>query len=648
MKIVGANSEAEVTGLEQLPGKVNYFVGNEPANWQTNIPTYAKVEYRDVYPGVNLFYYGNQGHLEYDFVVFPGSDPSVIQLAFEGTENIEVDSQGDLILRTAQGYLTMHKPLVYQEVAGIKKPIAAAYVLNPLSQNRDSVAKGDDQNGLSISMQVASYNFTRPLVIDPMLILSTYLGGSGNDEGRSIAIHPNTGDVYVTGTTPSTNFPGAAGGAQDAIAGFLQDAFVTRLDSDLTTLTESTYLGGNNADTASSIAIHPISGDVYIGGITESTNFPGVAGGAQSAIGGIGFRDAFVARLSGDLTTLIQSTYLGGSGGDDGQYLVIHPATGDVYIAGETRSANFPGTAGGAQTVRRSIDSFVSRLSSDVTTLIQSTYLGGTHLEDFGVALAVHPTTGEIYITGRTFSTNFVSAGFPGTAGGAQAAYGGGHTDAFVARLSRDLTTLIQATYLGGTANDRSVAVAVHPITGEIYVGGHTESTNFPAAAGGAQPSFGGIGTSFFGDAFVARLNSALTAVLQSTYMGGSGSDMASGIAIDPTTGDVHIAGETQSTDFPGRVGGAQTDLSGISDAFVARFSSDLKTLIYSSYVGGASNDLARALALHPVTGEIYISGETASTDFPGTTGGAQQISGGSTDVFVALISANSAAPALV
>ncbi|HYK41926.1 MAG TPA: hypothetical protein VE007_06000 [Thermoanaerobaculia bacterium] len=338
---------------------------------------------------------------------------------------------------------------------------------------------------------------------------STYLGGSGADEAYALTIHPTSGDVYVTGYTASTNFPGTLGGAQAASGGG-DDVFVARLNAALTALGQATYLGGTGADDGTAVAIHPTSGEVYVTGYTNTPNFPGRFGGAQDFLAGED--DVFVARLNATLTALVQSTYLGGSLSDSASALAIHPASGEVYVAGETDSTNFPGTTGGAQAAKSgglSGDAFVARLNAALTSVGQATYLGGSGT-DYAIALAIQPTSGSVYVSGSTDSTNF-----PGTAGGAQAAPGGNaKRDGFVARLNTALTTLRQATYLGGSDLDIAAALAIHPASGELYVAGATLSTTFPGTAGGAQPAYGGG----FQDAFVARLSPDLAGANASFY----------------------------------------------------------------------------------------------------------------------------------
>jgi hypothetical protein len=543
----------------------------------------------------------------------------VVQM--DGAKGLKLSKDGEIIIQTGLGDLKLSKPIAWQEKDGKKLPVEVSYKL--IGKNR-------------YSFEVAKADPNLPIVIDPIL-QSTYLGGSGKDEAHALAVHPKTGDVYVAGATNSTDFPGTSGGAQ-AIKSRDYDAFVARLNSSLTQILQSTYLGGSDSDYAYALAIHPTTGDVYVAGWTLSTDFPGTSGGAQASYRG-GLSDAFVARLNSSLTQILQSTYLGGSSGDYAYALAIHPKTGEVYVAGYTNSTDFPNTTGGAQAICSSCrilypDTFVARLNSGLTQILQSTYLGESGWDE-AKALAIHPTTGEVYVAGRTRSTDF-----PGIFGGAQTSYGGGRYDAFVARLNSGLTQILQSTYLGGSGDDDAYALAIHPTTGEVYVAGDTNSTNFPRTSGGAQASYrGGLS-----DAFVARLNSGLTQILQSTYLGGSSGDYARALAIHPKTGEVYVAGVTDSTDFPGTSGGAQASKGGRYDAFVARLNSGLTQILQSTYLGGSGDDDAYALAIHPTTGEVYVAGDTNSTNFPNTTGGAQASFGGREDAFVARLTANLAA----
>jgi hypothetical protein len=437
---------------------------------------------------------------------------------------------------------------------------------------------------------------------------ATYLGGSGNDAAFALAIHPISRNVYVAGQTSSTNFPGTPNGAQNAFAGnggpwLIGDAFVASLSADLTTLIQATYLGGSNDDAAYALAINPTSGDVYVAGQTFSNDFFSnfMAGGAQSSSYCCFL--AFVARLDQTLKNTLpnppQATYLGAP--VSGAYaLAIHPTTLDVYVAGYTLSDQFPHTTGGAQPTcsfctipGHGADAFVARLNAALTNLIQATYVGGDRA-DIAYALAI-PPSGDVYVAGSTNSASyfFSPSGQPFSpflSGGAQQANSGSGTffDAFVVRLDKTLTDLSsnhpQATYLGGHMHDYGYAMAIHPTSGDVYVAGKTDNDipgylPFPFTTNAAQSANGGGW-----DAFVARLDATLTDPgsnhPQATFLGGSGDDIAQALAIDPTCGDVYVAGYTESPNFPGTTGspaGAQPARNGYSDAFVARFSPNLK-----------------------------------------------------------------------
>ena len=603
--------------------QVSLFLGDDPAQHRSALPTYASIGLGEVWPGVTVALHAVGASVEKHFTVEPGASPGRIRVRVAGATALRLNVDGTLAAQTGLGAVTFTAPIAYQEVEGLRRPVDVAYRLH----------------GREYGFALGAYDRSRPLVIDPIL-QSTFLGGSGDEAAffAALAIHPTTGDVYVAGDTSSTVFPGTAGGARPTKSGGV-DAFVARLNSALTTLIQSTFFGGSGLDAASSVAIHPVTGDVYVAGTTDSATLPGTAGGAQTTNPNPNIGDVFIARFNSALTTLTQSTFLGGRDNDSARALAIHPTTGEVYVAGRSSDLgfrDFPGKAGGAQSTFGGgfSDAFVARLNSALTTLIQSTYVGG-NFDDEAFALAIHPATGNVYVAGRTDSTTF-----PGTAGGPQTT-NGGSIDGFVARLNSALTILGQSTFLGGSCLDEVHALAIHPATGDVYVAGFTDSTTFPGTAGGAQTSNGG-GT----DAFVARLNSALTALTQSTFLGGGGNDSVSALAFHPTTGDVYVAGGTSSSPFPGTSGGAQACLAGTFDAFVTRLNSALTTLTQSTFLGGSGIENASALAFHPTTVEVYVAGFTSSPTFPGAAGGAQTSNaGGFSDAFVTRLTADLTGP---
>jgi hypothetical protein len=604
-------------GTQSAATHVSVFAGNDPARWQRDVASYADVDLGAVWPGISVALTAHGKQVEKVFTVEPGAVPDTIRVRVAGAESLAVAGDGGMVLHTGVGDVRLTPPVAYQEIAGTRRLLPAQYAIS-----------GDEYG-----FRVRGYDPTLPVVIDPLL-QATPLGGSGNEQAFALAIGP-AGDVYVAGFTASLNFPGTGPGAQPRFGGST-DAFIARLTDDLTGLEEATFLGGSGNDQALALAIAPTTGDVYVAGFTSSANFPGTSGGVQSALGDVNLADpldGFVARLNASLTSLEQATYLGGSGNRDAAVaLAIAPATGTVYVAGVTNSVDFPGITGGAQNVPGGgqNDTFIARLNAGLTTLGQATFFGGTG-EDRALAMTIAPTTGDVYVAGRTDSTNL-----PGTRGGAQSVLAG-LQDGFVARLNASLTALRQATYLGGNGTtDEADGLAIAPTTGDVYVAGTTSSADFPGTAGGAQSVIGGGGSS---DTFVARLSADLTALDQATYLGGGSREIANAILL--TTSDVYVAGSTDSTNFPGTVGGAQSASGGNTDAFVARLSTDLTALHQATYLGGANADGAADLAIAPTTGDVYIAGFTASTVFPGTAGGAQGAPGGALDAFVARLSAD-------
>jgi hypothetical protein len=615
-------------GAHPAATHLSVFVGDDRARWQPDVASYADVALGAVWPGISVTLAAHGKQVEKVFTVEPGAVPDRIRVRVAGAQALAVAADGALVAHTGVGDVRLTPPVAYQEIAGTRRMLPAQYAIS-----------GDEYG-----FRVSGYDPTLPVVIDPLL-QATPLGGSGDDQAFTLAIGP-AGDVYVAGSTASFNFPGTGPGAQPRFGGST-DAFIARLTDDLTGFEEATFLGGSGDDIAIRLAIAPTTGDVYVVGLTSSANFPGTSGGAQSALAGANLAnplDGFVARLNASLTSLEQATYLGGSGNRDTvNAIAIAPATGNVYVAGPTNSGDFPGVTGGAQSIPGGgvVDTFVARLNAGLTTIGQATFFGGDG-EDRPFAMAIAPTTGDVYVTGRTDSIDL-----PGTTGGAESQVGG-IQDGFVARLNASLTALRQATYLGGTAGETGDALAIAPTTGEVYVAGSTSSPDFPGTAGGAQSVIAqrviGDGTT---DVFVARLSADLTSLDQATYLGGNCPAGASlcrdlPVAMRLTTSDVYVAGVTDSTNFPGTVGGAQSTPGGASDAFVARLSTDLTALHQATYLGGVNQDGAQDLAIAPTTGDVYIAGFTASPVFPGTAGGAQgAFGGGNLDAFVARLSAD-------
>ena len=520
MQLLGSNCKPQVSWLEQLPGKVNYFLDNDPKQWHTNIPTYAKVQYQQVYPGVDMVYYGNQRQLEYNFVIAPGTDPNTIKLALLGADNLEVDAQGNLVLHTTGGQIQLYKPLFYQEVDGVRQAILGGYVLQ-------------DQH--VVRFRVEGYNPIRPLIIDPVLAYSTFLGGSGGDNGLGIAVDQK-GNAYVTGNTFAPDFP-TKNPLQPTSGGGNEDAFVAKLNPEGSALVYSTYLGGSSNDVGDGIAVDAKS-NAYVTGTTSSTDFP-TENPLQPTSGG-GNEDAFVAKLNPEGSALVYSTYLGGSGSEGevgklGSGIAVD-TKGNAYVTGSTSSTDFPTknplqpTYGG-----RNYDAFVAKLNPEGSFLIYSTYLGGS-LSDYGSGIAVDAKD-NAYVTGLTNSTNFP------TKNPLQPTLGGEPGNAFVAKLNPEGSFLIYSTYLGGSRGDYGQSIAVDA-KGNVYVTGTTSSTDFPTK-NPLQPPFDRYNT----DAFVAKLNPEGSALVYSTHLGGGRFDFGYAIAVD-TKANAYVTGSTSSTDF--------------------------------------------------------------------------------------------------
>jgi len=587
------NAHPTLTGEDPLPGRVNYFQGKQSdGGWHTNIPTYGRVTYHDVYPGIDVVYYGTQGHtLEYDWRVAPGVDPTAIRMDVEGAQSTTVDGQGALVLHTVLGDVQQRTPMVYQDVDGRRVDIPTHYSLT-----------GEHQVGFA----VGAHDAHRPLVIDPVLVYSTYLGGSGGNDGYGIAVD-SVGAAYVTGDTASTSFPTTTGAFATTSAGGY-DAFVTKLNVSGAALVYSTYLGGNGADSGNGIAVDG-AGDAYVTGNTDSSDFPTTTGAFSTTYGG--GSDAFVVKLNASGSALLYGAYLGGSGQDSGNGIVVD-GTGAAYVTGLTYSTNFPTTTGAFSTTYGGggDDAFAAKLNSTGSALLYSTYLSGSgYDEGYGIAV---DGAGAASISGYTTSPNF-----PTTTGAFATTYsGGGNGEAFVTRLTASGNALLYSTYLGGSGGDIAYGVAVDGV-GAAYVTGNTYSSDFPTTPGAFSTTYSGGGNN---EPFVTKLTASGSALLYSTYLGGSGGGGGSGIAVDGA-GAAYVTGYTDSADFPTTPGVFTTyGGNGRDDAFVTKLSASGGALPYATYLGGSGVDDGAGIAVDGA-GAAYVTGYTNSTDFPTTTG---------------------------
>ncbi len=616
MGFAGANRAPRIVGAQQLPGKVNYFIGNDPQQWRSDIPTYAQVRYHDVYPGVSVVYYGTPGRLEYDLVIAPGADPKVIALDCQGADKIKIDAQGNLRLRIPGGEVLLGKPRIYQMTSGRRrKSIPGGYVL-----------KTDGHVGF----QVGEYDRHQPLIVDPVLSYSTYLGGAGYDSGTAIAVDAS-GNAYVTGFTRSSNFPVTAGsfqticGTSGTCNGYFWDAFVTKLTAN-GLVVYSTYLGGSGNDMGKAIAVDA-SGAAYVAGQTFSSNFPTTAGAFKTTYSGAG--DAFVAKLNPGGTALQYATYLGGSGTDNAEGIALD-VNGNAYVTGQTYSTDFPTVVAiqAANGGNQDSDAFVTEINSSGSALVYSTYLGGSSM-DWGNAIAVD-ASGNAYVAGFTRSPDFpLASPLQATCGGCP-----GFADAFVAELATNGGALLHSTYLGGSADDHGAGIAVDS-DGNIYVTGFTYSTDFPVTAGAYQTSL----TSGQSAAFVTKIAPGFSSLTFSTYVRGNGLNYGKNIAVD--TGNVFVVGQTFSPTFP-LLNPIQSACVPSNCYYGTGFITELNAagagLIFSTYLGGSHGDDVAGMALDP-SANIQATGQATSTDFP-VVNAFQATNGGSYgDAFVAKIS---------
>ena len=651
MQLQGRRKEAEGTGIDVLPGTANYFVGNRTSSWRTAIPTYAKVQFASVYPGIDLVYYGNQGQLEYDFVVMPHADARLIQLHFAGARGLTINAAGDLLIATPDGEIAFHRPVVYQKTEGKRTEVGGRFVLS---------------EGSDVSFATGEYDHTRPLVIDPQLVYSTFVGGDSGQGIEAIAVDP-AGNAYVTGTTVVSNYPVTSGALQatDPDVNGQPTVFVAKINASGTALVYSTYLGGSGqpfngpfgteilfvscgndpngfgyhnscGDYAGGIAVDS-AGNAYLTGNTFSTDFPVTAGAFQPTNhAATSNPNAFVTKLNPTGTALVYSTYLGGSGGalgagDWGTSIAVDRA-GEAYVGGYAFSWDFPVTAGAFQTVNDGFPAdetapFVSKLNATGTALVYSTFIGGGGYEPpfnrftqgiptEGVnGLAIDPE-GNAYVTGVVYSFG----SFPVTPGAFQTTFNVecfdedcGSPGAFVSKLNSTGTALVYSTFLVGTNNGSSIgnAIAVDK-AGSAYVAGNAGG-DFPVTPGAFETSGGGP--------FLTKLNPDGSQLVYSTFFKAG----ASGIAVD-AAGDAFIAGGT-GPGLPTTPGAFQTTLNGSTNAFLTEFDPTGSSLVYSTYLGGSKGAIAAGLALGS-DGAVYLAG-SAGSDFPVTPGALQTTGNG-------------------
>lgn len=623
LRFVGGATQTPLEAEAPIATRSNYFIGNDPQQWRTDVPNFARIRRRDVYPGVDVVFYGNQQQLEYDLVVAPQADPRQLRLAFDGAQTLHLEPNGDLLLACAQQQVRMHKPIVYQERNGQRQEITGGYVL----------LESESQQPPHVGFALGAYDPALPLIIDPLVEYSTFYGGNNTDIAYNIAVD-SVGSVYVTGQTSSPNFP-LKTPFDNALDG-ATDAFVLKLNPNGTQIVFASYIGGRNSgDRGWAIAVDR-AGNSYFTGETNSLNFPTV-NAAQPNVRGNG--DAFVTKLNIDGNTLIYSTYLGGTL-PDVAFDIALDRFDNTYVTGRTESTGFPVRNPLQATLRGQRDAFVTRYDPD-GVLLYSTYLGGDIAsgagrdDECGYGIAVDAAQ-NIYVTGFTSSPTFPLAN------PIQANFGGVE-DAFIAKIRTGGAALVYSTFLGGQRADNARSVAVDAL-GYAYITGYTFSSDFPTF-NALQPNYGGNT-----DAFVAKLNVTGSAWVYSTYLGGTAEEN-NGLITDATPegaiavdgfGNAYVAGKTSSTNFP-TVRAVQSSLRGDTDAFVAKLDPAGSELIYSSYLGSTfSGNIGfeeRALGVAvDQFGNTFLTGQMLKSDFLTLFAVQSSYGGGLSDAFITKI----------
>jgi len=595
MKLENANPAPVVSGVEQQQAVANYFIGNNPAKWIKGIETYSRVLYSDVYPGVDLTFRGNQRQLEYDFTLASGADVNGIRLKFDGAGDIEISREGALILSTPAGDVRHERPIAYQDNNGARLRVPADF-----KRLEDG----------SIGFEVGDYDASRPLVIDPMLVYSTYLGGGAADVGRGIAVDA-AGNTFLVGNSFSSDFLFQSSTTNS-------DLFIGKLNSAGTLLTY-TYVVASKNDIATGIALDS-TGKLYICGTTESPDFP-FFNSVGLALRGPS--DVFVIKLSPTLDQFFYLSLIGGSGEEAGPSVAVDTA-GSAYISGRTSSADFP-TASAIQPVYGGGDSdaFVAKLAPDGKSLVYSTFLGGSGTEDFSRQSGISvDASGNAYVAGDTQSTNFPTKNALRAAKTGSAA----SFDGFVAKINPAGSDFVYSTYMGGSGDDFALAID-NDSSGNAYVTGRTISTSFTGSTA-TRPSTATT------DAFVAKLNASGAAISYLTFVGGvNGDESANAITVD-ADGNAVIAGTAGTGVLT--VNSIQSFFKGgVEDAFVAKLG-PTGVVTFSTYLGGSGDDAALGVGVDG-TGAIYIIGFTDSTDLL-TAAALRRTNAGARDILIAKI----------
>ena len=624
--LVGAAANPVIVGEQALRTPINYFIGRDPSKWRRNVPTYSRIRYRNVYPGIDLVYYGNDRSVEYDFDLAPGADATQIQFSVRGADSLNVAPGGDLLLTKGVHELRFQTPVLYQEIRGVRTRVPGTYVL------RDSTHVG---------FYVGSYDNTKPLVIDPVLVYSTFLGGSGDDFSNGIAVD-SSGDAYVVGLTDSPNFPASIGSYNPTQFRM----FLTKLDPTGSSLLFADYFGGTGgSDEAYAVALDS-SGNAFVTGDATSSDFP-VVNAYQSTLSGS--TDAFLVKFSADGSSIIYSTYLGGSNSQFANSVSVDPA-GEAVIAGVTQSTDFPlfnayqSSISADQFGDWGVYGFLTKFAANGTSLVYSTYLAGNTLNtgsctgcfpDSEIMGVVTDASGNAYVTGNTSTTNF-----PVTSSALTTTFPG-YSLSSVGFVSEFDTSgvIVYSTYLGGLSSTFLNAIAVDT-TGSAYVTGFDiANDSFPIVTTSiCDPSVAACN-----GAIIAKLDPTGSSLVYSTFLGTSNNMEGQAIQVD-ASGDAFVVGSDVQFDLSNPIEGYA---GGNGDVVIAQIDPTATTLLMATFLGGQGLEAAADSLALDTHGAVYVTGVTQSLDFPVTQSALQTTLGGQTDAFISKIDPATNAPAV-
>ena len=621
IRLLQSNPAAPIDALDPLPSHTDYFLGSRD-RWHTGIPNYSRVRYGAVYPGIDVVYYGNPSRLEYDFVLQPGADPRAIRLNFRGAGHLRITAEGDLAFESAGTPMVQEKPVIYQQdgPTAMRRQVQGRYVL--IARN-------------VVGIRLEHYDRTEPLVIDPTLVYATFMGGSGADQITAVKLD-SAGRLYVAGSTATNDLVATTNTYQAANAGLI-DIFIAVIDTTPGKgfpILYFSYAGGTGNDIPTAMALDS-SSNIYLTGTTNSTDFPTAGAAIQTAGAGSNIVSGFVLELNPGLSSgtssLVYSSYLGGTTGNQSANGIALDPGGNIYVIGTTKSTDFPVSSTAYQSTLNGLqDAFLCKINPTSSTLAYSTYLGG-EFEDDGRGIAIG-SNGLVYFAVNTNSTLFPLAG-----ASYQSNLAGNYD---IAIGAMDMTqsgsgSLVYATYFGGSDNDEARRLSLDA-NGNLLLTGYTLSSDFPVTQDAIQPVYGGNG-----DAFVLVVNPANPAfLLYSSYLGGDDSEVGFDIAAD-NAGFLYITGYTISANFPTTVNAPQPLWGRGIDIFVTKLqrgSAGLSGLQWSTYYGGKGVNEGLALVVGP-DGTVYVAGY-AGSGFQATSGATQgAFDGGYSDGFILVMS---------